>query len=337
MHERPHLGPPEEVLENHEMSKLDLSQISLSDLIVSIQYQVGKQLSEARQVVKVLRDSFPDKAHVSKVVKEFEERIDWLTGLKESLEESVEGASPRFIKEFKERHALLIAAFQETEYITPAKPFKKTPPKKTPPASRRTDNKRQCPHCLEYKDPRGWATHVRTCPKNPKNKREEKKPERKSRRKDPTKPCRHCTKPIRKQNHKRHENACPENPKNLKPAGEKKTATKKSGRKKGEGRASIEARLKEARKNKAVGTLSPHNQEQTSEWDKKHKAGVKKKKVKNARYLCENCGHVEVLPYKGKDTVECPKCQANTFNAIAKLDVNGDRVEDFQVEEEEVA
>lgn len=341
------------------MSSLDLSQISLSDLIVAIQYQVGRQMAEAKGVVKVLTESFPDKAHVSKTVKEFQERVDWLADLKESFELFIEKASPRFIKEFKERHALLIAAFQEADYVTPTKPPKPVRgPKKSP--------NKPCQHCHVSIRPENHTDHEDGCRMNPKNRKDAGTVTTKPNRSEDLKPCRYCKRLLGPKNLGRHENLCPKNPKTKcayewcktntrkeasdyckrcnsllgikgKPRGKagKKKVIKKAV-KKSESQSSIEARIKDARRKKAesAGALSPHNQKQVSEWDKKHRDGVKKKKVKHARYLCENCGNVEMLLYHGKDTIECPKCKANTFSVIAKLDDKGERVEDFEIEEQ---
>jgi hypothetical protein len=157
---------------------IDLSQIPLSDLIVAIQYQVNRHLAEYKNVIKVLTDSFPDEAHVSKVVKEFEEKIDWLADIMSALDTSITEASPQFVKEFKERHTALIETFKKEDYVTPAKPFKvRTSSKST---GKRKESKpgpnKPCLYCHVAIKPENHADHEKECRHNPKNKKPKTKP-----------------------------------------------------------------------------------------------------------------------------------------------------------------
>lgn len=300
------------------MSSLDLSQIPLSDLIIAMQYQVNKDIDSAENVVRVLTETFPNKAHVSKVVKEFQEQVDWLTDIKDALDLAIIEANQRFQKQFKERNALLIEAFKKDEYVTPAKQ-----PRQQAQGPKKGPNK-PCQHCGVNLRPENHTDHESACRRNPAN--EGRKP---GRRKDPTKPCSYCKKPIRVQNHKRHENACPKNP-----------AVKKRLKSEAKAAPSIAVRIRDAKKKKAkkktksLNTPSPHLPSQQSAFDKKHKAGVRKSKVKHARYLCENCGNAEMLIYNGKDTIECPKCGTDAFNVVGRYNDKGERIEDLQIEDQ---
>lgn len=327
------------------MDKLDLSQIPLIDLIIAMQYRVNKEIDEAEDVVKTLTRTFPDKAHISEVVSEFRERIDWLSVIKGDLEMSLEKASPRLTGQLRERRTLLIQAFREDDYITPARPFK--PRKSGKPTGKRREVKpdpnRPCQYCKIRIRPENHTDHESGCRRNPKNMdvditevKDKQEP----------KPCQYCGRYLLPKNLGRHERVCPKNPKvtcrqllcrtttgthtdeyclrcsNILGIPKKKPVKKK-----------VKKKIK-TKKKAATGQLSPHNPAQQSVWDEKHRAGVEKSEVKQARYLCNACGHVEMIKYTGKSIIECPKCKGPRADIIARFNDKGERIEDLQIEDQ---